>query len=138
MKKIASLALLAYLTPLLVAQKERPQLSQTPALNPQEVTFSQLTGDGLVRFCKGVDADENSSGSLMCEFYLTGFGDGFGMAMLKFNKEKQSQFCIPEEVTKPILAKVIVKFGADHPNYLALPSGLFTAMALKDAFPCRE
>jgi hypothetical protein len=36
------------------------------------------------------------------------------------------------------MAKVLVKFAADHPNYLWTKAPLFTAMSLKDAYPCQE
>jgi len=124
--------------PFLLAQK--PQVNQPSAvlLKPQEVTFSQLNAEALVGLCRDVETDMNSPGSKLCLFYLTGFGDGYAMAMLKFNHEKQSGFCPPQEVTRPQMAKVIVKYGADHPNELWINSALFTATALKDAYPCQE
>jgi hypothetical protein len=45
---------------------------------------------------------------------------------------------MPEEVTRQQMAKVIVKYGADHPNLLWIGGALFTAATLKDAYPCKE
>jgi hypothetical protein len=111
---------------------------QMPAQKPQLVAFLPLKGEGLTTLCKEVETDASSSDSTICLSYLGGFTDGYGVAMARFNHEKQSAFCPPLEVTRQQMARVIVKYGADHPNLLWTGAGLFTAIALKDAYPCDE
>ncbi len=114
------------------------QAQQTPAQKPQTVAFTPLEADALIALCKGAETDASSSGSMTCLSYIGGFTDGYNVAMARFNHEKQSAFCPPPEVTRQQMAKVIVKYGADHPNLLWSGAALFTALALKDAYPCQE
>lgn len=120
------------------------QQAQAPALPPQNVGFSPLTAEGLISLCKDADANLPSDANppsltgMTCLSYIGGFRDGFGVAMAKFNHEKQSLFCTPPEVTNAQIAKVVVKYGADHPNQLWTGAALFTALALKDGYPCTQ
>ena len=114
------------------------QQTHTPALPPDDVAFSSLSAEDLVQACKDASANPVSASGTMCLTYVAGFKDGFGIAMAKFNHQKQSGFCPPPEVTTSQAAKVIVKFAADHPNLLWSGAALFTAIALKDAYPCKE
>lgn len=112
-------------------------ISHVEAQKPHEVTFRQLSGENLVDLCKSVDIDAHAQASTQCLFYIGGFNDGFNMAMLRFNNSKQAQFCPPDEVTPTQVAKVIVKYGADHPDKLWLNAALFTSVTLQDAYPCQ-
>lgn len=114
------------------------QKTQVPTQKPQQVSFSAITAEDLIGLCKGVQADGSSTSSTACLSYIAGFTDGYGVAMARFNHEKQSAFCQPQEVTRQQIAKVIVKYGDDHPNLLWTGGALFTALALKDAYPCQE
>ena len=116
------------------ARAQKAQFAQ----KPQEVTFSQLSAQDLIGLCKPVDAGVHSDLSQLCLMYLTGFTDGYNIAMARFNHEKQSAFCPPNEVTREQMAKVIVKYGADHPNLLWAGAPLFVAASLKDSYPCQE
>jgi hypothetical protein len=109
-----------------------------PALPPQQVTFRTLGAEDLISLCKKVEVDAKSWESMACLSYISGFTDGYGMALARFNHEMQSVFCLASAVTPQQMAKVIVKYGADHPNQLWLGAALFTAASLKDAFPCQE
>lgn len=111
---------------------------QTPAMKPQQVVFTPLEAESLIAACKGVDANPSTASSMSCLSYISGFTDGWGVAMARFNHENQSAFCPAPEVTRPQMAKVIVKYGDDHPNLLWSGAALFTALALKDAYPCEE
>jgi hypothetical protein len=111
---------------------------QMGAQKPQQVTFSPVTAEELVGLCKSVDANAQSDAAALCLTYISGFTDGYSVAMARFNHEKQSAFCPPQEVTRQQMAKVLVKYGGDHPNQLWTGGALFTAIALKDAYPCQE
>jgi hypothetical protein len=67
--------------------------------------------------------------------YLRGFTDGFGAALIGLNDSKQVAFCPPKEVTVSQMAKVVVKFGNDHPEKLSMPAFLFTLVTLREAYP---
>jgi hypothetical protein len=43
---------------------------------------------------------------------------------------------VPDSVTSTQLAKVIVKYGNDHPQELHLPGVIVVTNALLAAFPC--
>jgi hypothetical protein len=45
-------------------------------------------------------------------------------------------FCLPNAVTGAQLAKVVVKFGDDHPEKLHYPAVWIVGDALETAFPC--
>lgn len=51
-------------------------------------------------------------------------------------KHPTHEWCVPDSATTTQLAKVIVKYGNDHPQELHLPGVLFVAKALVAAFPC--
>jgi hypothetical protein len=46
-------------------------------------------------------------------------------------------FCVPAEASTTQLAKVVVKYGDDHPQQLHLPAVVIVLLAMKDAFPCK-
>jgi hypothetical protein len=114
--------------------------AQTPtrvAQKPQEVTFRNFSGDDLVKLCENGSADEHTLTNRMCLMYVSGFTDGYNVAMLKFNNQMQANFCPPNEVTPDEMAKVIVRYGSAHPEQLKFPAALFLPTALKDAYPCQ-
>lgn len=45
-------------------------------------------------------------------------------------------WCVPDGVTTTQLAKVVVKYGNDHPEELHFPAVVVVAGALVGAFPC--
>jgi Rap1a immunity proteins len=51
-------------------------------------------------------------------------------------KHPTHEWCVPDNATTTQLAKVIVKYGNDHPEDLHLPGVLVVAKALVAAFPC--
>jgi len=114
------------------------QTLRVAAQKPQQVTFSSITSEELIGLCKTVEGTAQSDTSLLCLTYISAFTDGYNVAMARFNKEKQAGFCPPQEVTRQQMAKVIVKYGTDHPNQLWVGGALFTALAFKDAYPCQE
>lgn len=47
------------------------------------------------------------------------------------------KLCVPAEASERQLAKVVVKYGDDHPEQLHLPAVVIVLLAMKGAFPCR-
>jgi len=135
MKDIRALRAFLLLPGLVLASLVRLPQAQKPPVSqkPEQVAFSPITAEELIAFCKDVDSAGHTQDAITCLTYIAGFVDGYNIAMAKFNKEIQSQFCPPADVTRTQMAKVIVKYGADHPNYLWAGAPLFTVMALKDA-----
>jgi hypothetical protein len=120
-------------------------LSGTEAQNlprkPQEVVFwSPLSGEDLVRKCKLVDSESDSptkQDGLQCLVYISGFTDGYGAALIPFHHNKQAAFCPPDGVNLGQMAKIVVKFGTDHPEDLWMKAPSFTLQALSNAYPCQ-
>ena len=106
------------------------------AQSNSEVTFRPFSAEDLIKICKNADDSSSKTGS-MCLMYLGGFTDGHNLALLKFNKKQPDTFCPPIEVTPSQMASVIVKYGIDHPELLWLRAALFSATALKAAYPCQ-
>lgn len=88
-----------------------------------------MTAEDLVGLCKHVETEEHSEPSMACLMYISGVEDGFSMSLLKYNGDKQTVFCPPDGVTRTQIAKVIVKFGNDHPNQLLTRAAVFTLVA---------
>ena len=44
--------------------------------------------------------------------------------------------CFPSGVNATQLAKIVVKYGDDHPEKLNIGSAAFVIIALQEAFPC--
>ena len=104
------------------------------AQTPQRVFFHIVTGEYLVNLCKVAELDSRDP----CLNYIAGFTDGYATGMIVFNNSQQARFCPSREVTPFEMAKVLVKYGNDHPEDLSTRAALFTAYALKDAYPCQE
>ena len=51
-------------------------------------------------------------------------------------KKASHAWCVPAGVTETQLAKVVVKYGNDHPEELHFPGVMIVASALVVAFPC--
>jgi hypothetical protein len=116
--------------------------AQNPPQKPQRVIFwSPMSGEELVDKCKDAGSEEPAAGtevqSLQCLVYISGFTDGYGAALIGFNNNKQAAFCPPEQVSLTQMARVLVKFGKDHPEKLWMRAYTVTLLALKDAYPCR-
>jgi hypothetical protein len=51
---------------------------------------------------------------------------------------KQTYFCPVQEVTTTQMAKVVVKYGNDHPEKLWMRASMLTLFALRGAYPCEK
>jgi hypothetical protein len=68
------------------------QAPQRVAQKPRTVTFSPISADDLIKWCKDVDEESPNTNTVTCLSYIGGFTDGYNIAMAKFNNEKQAQF----------------------------------------------
>jgi hypothetical protein len=48
-----------------------------------------------------------------------------------------SPFCVPDDASTTQLAKVVVKYGTDHPEQLNQPALLFISEAFTQSFRCK-
>ena len=101
-------------------------------------TFGPSGGD-IVEHCRQVvkimrDEKGNEGDARACLSYLYGFADGgqFGAK----GDHKLFPVCFPEGVDGGQMAKIVVKFGDDHPEKLSSGSLYIVFNALRDAFPC--
>lgn len=109
------------------------------------ITIHGLRGPGaesLVHECKGVenvDLDKmavpakDAMGVGLCLGYIAGISDVDRVDAVA----KQNRMCVPDNASGAQLAKVIVKYGDDHPEELNEPGAIFVTLAMKKAFPCR-
>lgn len=114
-------------------------LLSTLSVSAQLRVSVQLYGphaDQLVEDCRNISAAGYGDKIALarCLGYLTGLIDGSGIASRQ--TPKTFPVCIPGEATQSELAKVVVKYGDDHPEYLHQEAANFVNDALKKAFPC--
>jgi Rap1a immunity proteins len=118
--------------------------AQTPE---PHVFFREGTFESLVNSCRKVDTihdgiipAENQAGAGLCLGFINGVVDGIMLSDATRAggslKRMQSTLCVPETASGAQLAKVVVKFGDNHPEELHQPAAFEVAMALKTAFRC--
>ena len=112
--------------------------SASPTYKPEIVQFRSFSGEDLIEFCRDASESNRDMGSNMCVMYISGFLDGYSTGLLLLNHEKQYKFCTPDGVTPTQVAKIVARYGSLHPEGLHINAALFSAAALKDAFPCQE
>jgi hypothetical protein len=67
---------------------------------------------------------------------------GFIGGVLDHNKveaalsKRATGACVPDDASASQLAKVVVKYGSDHPEELNLPAVAIVHFAMQKAFPC--
>jgi hypothetical protein len=115
---------------------------------PDDVAFSAhfhySNSETLVRQCEAVgNVDlgtkmvpvKDASDVGLCMGFVSGLADldtlDSGLA-----KHPSHGWCLPDSATTTQLAKVIVKYGNDHPEELHLPGAIVVANAFLAAFPC--
>lgn len=99
------------------------------------------TADVLVKECRElvhIDRGEtgDASKAQACISYIAGFFDGQSMAAGMSGV--RYPVCVDSETTQSQLAKVVVKYGDDHPAILHEVAGDLINEALKDAYPCAK
>jgi len=132
----------------------------------QAFAFTSINGENLLEMCrdsvsisetKTVDSDLYKAGqevtnSGICIGYIEGFEDMHYLYSLflfhtKFftlntTNDKTINFlhlyCLPDDVTRYQLTKVVVKYLEDHPEKLNQSAGLLVWQAFQEAFPCTK
>ena len=110
----------------------------------QDVFFRNGRAEILVQNCKAVAAVNLEKmvapGNRMSDIgRCLGFMEGVidASALLHANDPKAViYFCVPQTASGAELAKVIVKYGEDHPEQLHIPGAIFVTNSLSVAFPC--
>jgi hypothetical protein len=70
-----------------------------------------------------------------CNGYVSGVVDG-GLVASAGNENGRYPLCVPSEVTRLELVRVVLKYGNDHPEKLHWLAGRLVVEALSTAFPC--
>jgi hypothetical protein len=70
-----------------------------------------------------------------CFGYVLGFVDTY--AILSPSLRFTGNICIPDNVSVTQLAKVVAKYGADHPEELNQPAMVVVSEAFVHSFPCK-
>lgn len=71
-----------------------------------------------------------------CYGYILGIWDTREVMNAIVPDYLKSPFCIPNNATPSQLAKVVLKYGKDHPEELNQAANLVVNNALRQAFPC--
>lgn len=97
------------------------------------------SGEDLVEHCRQVvklmkGEEGNDGDARACLSYLYGFADG-GQLGAK-GDHKLFPVCFPDGVDGGQMAKIVVKYGDDHPEKLHNGGMAIVFLALREAFPC--
>jgi hypothetical protein len=76
------------------------------------------------------------SGLSYCMGYLTGMVDLYAV-VINQAQDGRANFCVPNGASSTQLAKVVAKYGNDHPERLNEAGMVVTVDAFIQAFPCR-
>jgi len=109
------------------------------------VFFREGHAEKLVKDCKTVqkaDLDHMVIQGSASEHFEAGYCIGLVSGVVDSESlngvTQQKRFCVPiPDVTGTQLAKVVAKYGDDHPEELHLPSIYLVIRALQTAFPCK-
>lgn len=78
---------------------------------------------------------KDASGFSFCLGYIVGVVDMRNA--LNAGSPDTSKFCVPDDASTTQLAKVVVKYGTDHPEQLNQPALLFISEAFAQSFRCK-
>ncbi len=106
--------------------------------------YHYTNAETLVRQCKSVEnVDLDANTVPMKNAMDVGTCLGFISGVIDLNtmdldilKKPIHAWCVPDSVTATQLAKVVVKYGNDHPEELHLPGVVLVVGALAGGFPC--
>jgi hypothetical protein len=116
----------------------------TPAQSSNSYPVLIFGGDAdeLVEKCRHVTEASAPSGvdpstvlgAQSCLSFIAGVVDGGQLAAR--GDHRLFPICFPSGVTTTQLAKIVVKYGDDHPEKLNIAGAAFVVTALRQAFPC--
>ena len=120
------------------APKQTTQAAEARTTAPQEAArkqrdwrLSPLDGDSLTKDC----GSKNDTLVILCTGYLVGAVDMLDSLEVSTASVPEVT-CVPNEVRGEQMAKVIIKYGNDHPEDLHLQGTAFTLKAFRSAWPC--
>jgi hypothetical protein len=114
---------------------------------PNDVAFTVVsragTAETLVNECKAAENVDPDTKTVPARDAMK-VGRCFGLVNGVLDSDKlrsaatkeRARYCVPESVSEPQAAKVVVKYGNDHPAELYLPAVTLVMFAMQEAFPC--
>jgi hypothetical protein len=111
------------------------------------VYFHGLKGETLVDACKAVERMDTTTYRVpkddldnvaTCIGFVVGVIDGetFNDVGEDGQPTHRHHYCVPDDATSTQLAKIVAKYGRDHPEELSDPGVSLVIFAMKRAFPC--
>jgi hypothetical protein len=105
------------------------------------LAFSPVWADGknLLDACLRKENENQNSADKMSWAYCQGKVTGVAETLLLFNMDlpKNSQVCLPKEVTIDQTIMIVTKFLKENPEKLHLSDAYLVHFALQKAFPCK-
>lgn len=92
--------------------------------------------EALVNGCSAVDK-RDASGQSYCFGYILGVVDMHNALNSVLSSPRDNTYCIPDNASAAQLAKVVVKYGNDHPEEMNEAALLILSNAFVRAFPCK-
>jgi hypothetical protein len=89
---------------------------------------NHITSDGKIPSADGFDAG-------LCMGYILGIVDSHSTISTVLHKS-QSGYCIPKGVTQTQMAKIVAKYGNEHPEELHQAGLVIVVQSFQKAFPC--
>jgi hypothetical protein len=105
----------------------------------------RFTGEEMLGYCKeGGNEPVKDFDKGLCAGFIDGFAAGHFSAetfhAFHHREEKidevYGRLCIPDNINRGQLARVLVQYLEQHGDKLKLPAGLLLDDALREAFPC--
>jgi hypothetical protein len=91
-----------------------------------------MSGEDLTKDC----SESNQALQTLCSSYLVGALDM--LDSLEASTDIPNLTCVPTDVTAGQMAKVIAKYGNDHPEELHQQGSAFVIKAFSEAWPCDD
>lgn len=112
------------------------------ALGSQEASSVYIHGgnaEALVNNCAAVDKmlPKDAPGLSYCFGYILGVVDMHNALNAVLSNPRDNTYCMPDSATATQLAKVVVKYGNDHPEELNQAALLVVSNAFVRSFPCK-
>ena len=114
-------------------QRVAVQQPTKPIKMSRDWRVSPMTGDDFTKDCSTSSAPTLQ---ILCSSYLVGALDM--LDSLEATTDIPNLTCVPPDVTGQQMAKVIVKYGTDHPEQLHQQGSAFVLKAFGDAWPCTD
>ena len=94
------------------------------------VSYSLVTGNKLVEYCKPDDGDIYWG---MCRGYISGVYD-----RQYWVEDSEFKSCPPDGVTLEQMTSVVIKYLTDRPEQLHIQASVLVSVAISLAWPCSD